>query len=212
MSQTDIFNVKVRNTRGSSEARRMRKRGEIPAILYGHGEESVSLSLVADQVHSLLRHGGKVIDLTGDLKESALVIDVQWDGLGTEILHLDLARVSKTEMVETTVPIELRGEAPGTREGGVVEHLLHEIEIQCRVSAIPEKIQVSINDLGLNGEIAVADLELPDGAKALLDPASVVVHCVEAVEAPEEEAVTGAVEPELIRREGAEEEGDTSDN
>jgi len=188
----------------------MRAHGEIPAVLYGHGEATVSLTVPASEIEALLRHGGKVVQLQGEVNDSALVREVQWDSLGTELLHLDFTRVSSTETVETTVPIELRGDAPGTREGGILEHVMHTLEIRCPVASIPDRLLVNVNALGLGESITVGDLPLPTGAEAIPDPHELVVHCVAPVEAPEEEVVAaGAVEPEVIgRREGEAEEGE----
>ncbi len=210
MAHTEVIHVKIRQVRGSHQARRMRAEGLIPAVLYGHGEATVSLSVPAPEIEALLRHGGKVVQLEGDVQESALIRDVQWDGLGSEVLHLDLTRVSSTETVETRIPIELRGDAPGTREGGILEHVLHDLEIRCPVASIPDRLLVNVNSLGLGEAITVADLELPAGASATADPNDLVVHCVAPVEVPEEEEVAaGAAEPEVIgRKEGEAEEGE----
>lgn len=107
--------------------------------------------------------------------------------------------------------IELRGDAPGTREGGILDHLLHELEIRCPVSSIPDRLLVNINALGLGDAITVADLELPDRAEAMAEPHAVVVHCVAPMEQPEEEeeGLAGSAEPEVIgRREGEAGEGE----
>lgn len=206
---SDNLSVQQRSTRGKRNAKRMRQKGSIPAILYGHGETPVSLSVPSDQFAAVLRHGARVVDLTGDLSEKALIRDLQWDAFGSEVLHIDLTRVSATERIEIEIPIELRGEAPGTREGGVVELVLHTLEISCPAISMPEKIEVNINDLGLNESITASDLELPPEVQLITDGGQMIVHCVEPVEeAAEEEGE--AAEPELIGRkedeEGAEEE------
>jgi large subunit ribosomal protein L25 len=211
MAHTEVIHVKIRQTRGSHQARRMRAEGLIPAILYGHGEGTVSLSVPAPEIEALVRHGVKVVQLEGDVQESALVREVQWDGLGSEVLHLDFTRVSSTETVETRIPIELRGDAPGTREGGILDHVLHDLEILCPVRSIPDRLLVNVNSLGLGEAITVSDLELPSGASTTADPNDLVVHCVAPVEVPEEEevAAAGAAEPEVIgRKEGEAEEGE----
>jgi large subunit ribosomal protein L25 len=188
----------------------MRDRGQVPAVLYGHGEETVSLTVLRDQLDAVLRHGGHVVELKGAVSDSALLKAIQWDSLGTQVLHVDLARVSAGERVAVTLAIELRGDAPGSHDGGVVEHPLHEVEIECPVAKIPEKLVVNINHLELNGVIHASDLELPEGAKLLVAPESVVAHCIVVGEAPEGVVgEPGSDEPELIGRkpqEGEEEE------
>ena len=147
-------------------------------------------------------------ELQGEEKGSDLACEVQWDCYGAHVLHLDLARVSQGESVETTVPVELRGDAPGTRHGGIVQHQLHEVRIQSPVAAIPEKIRVNINHLELGQEIKVSQLELPAGVKVLADADAIVVQCVEA--GPEIELTAGgdAAEPELIGRRAQDDESE----
>jgi large subunit ribosomal protein L25 len=209
MAMTEVVHVQVRESRGSREARRLRAQGQIPAVLYGHGEQTVSLSVPAEEIAALLRHGGRVVELQGGATGSALVREVQWDVFGAEVLHLDLTRVSRGETVHMTIPIELRGDAPGTHEGGVVEHMVHDVEIECPVAALPEKLRVNINHLELGQQITVGELELPEGVKVLSDPATVVVQCVVAAEEVAAEGAPESAEPELIgRKEAAEEEGE----
>ncbi len=197
--------VDVRQERGKRRVRRLRRAGMTPGVLYGHGQQNICLSVPADQLDALVHHGSRMVTLTGAVNESALIREVQWDTWGSRVLHVDLARVSADERVEVEVPIELRGEAPGVKEGGLIKQLIHEVEIQCPAAATPEKIEVSINELKLHDSITLADLQLPEKAVVKGDSAAVVVQCVEPVEVPEvaevAEEVTG--EPELI---GAKEE------
>jgi large subunit ribosomal protein L25 len=212
LANVETVQVEQRDTRGKRNARRMRAAGKIPAVLYGHGQESVSLSVPAEAITSAIRHGSKVVELQGAVQQSALIREVQWDTFATEILHLDFTRVAAGESVETVVLIELRGDAPGTREGGVVDHALHEIQIECPVTAIPDKISVNINSVQLGDSIVAADLPLPEGARLLTDANAVVVQCVQPLAAlEEEEGPAEAQEPEVIgRKEDEQEEGPSS--
>lgn len=196
----EVLNVTARESRGTSNARRMRKAGATPAILYGHGGKSVSLSVPTDEIEAVIRHGSHVVDLEGAEKGSALLKDVQWDAFGIEVLHLDLTRVKAGESVEVTVTLELRGEAPGTKEGGVVQHSVHELNIDCPVMALPDKLEVNINSLAMNASITASEIGLPEGAKLLTDPEAVIVQCIEPTpEVDEEEAgIAGEAEPEVI--------------
>lgn len=197
----EVLQVDKRESRGTRASQKMRDRGQVPAVLYGHGEATVALSVVRDQLDAVLRHGGHVVELKGAVSDSALLKAIQWDAMGTQILHVDLARVSAGERVAVTLVVELRGDAPGTHDGGVVEHPMHELEIECPVGKIPEKLVVNINHLELNGVVHASDLELPEGAKLLVPPESVVVHCIVVGEAPEGAVgEPGAEEPELIGR------------
>jgi len=203
--------VSRRTETGKRRMRRMRAAGSVPAVLYGHGEETVVLSVPTEQLNAAIRHGSQLVDLTGELSESALISEIQWDTYGGDVLHVDLTRVSKTEQVDVTVPLELRGAAPGTREGGVVTQPLHEIEIKCPAIAIPDHIEVNINHLELNDVIHASDLALPEGATLLIPADQVVAQCITPTAAPEEEEAAPAegAEPEIIGRK--EEEGEGSD-
>ena len=206
----EVLNVSVRETRGTSRARRMRAAGAIPAVLYGHGQDTISLSVPSDEIETVVRHGSHIVNLQGAVVETALVRDVQWDAFGIDVLHVDLTRVKAGEAVELTVPIELRGDAPGVKAGGIVKHLLHEVEISCPVSVVPDKLVVNINDLELDGSIAASDLELPEGAKLMVDDETLVVQCEEAAPELEEEALpTEGAEPEVIGRKEEEGEGES---
>ncbi len=205
---TDALNAKIRQQVGSNAVKEVRNAGWIPAVLYGHGLENVNLSLPGDELTAAIRHGEKMVNLAGEVKESALISDVQWDTFGIDVLHVDLTRVSASELVQVAVKLELRGEAPGAKEGGLIDHLAHEIRIECPASAIPKSIEVSINSLGLTEALKVGDIELPEGAKLLTPPEVVVVQCNAPAEVAEEEEEAAAVEPEVIGRKDEDEEAE----
>jgi large subunit ribosomal protein L25 len=208
----ETLHVKKRKECGKRHNVKLRHGGRVPAVLYGHGEGSVSLSLAADEMQASLRHGAKVIDLAGDESGKALVQDVQWDTFFHHVLHVDLLRVKAGEKVTIEVPIELRGEAPGSREGGVVELLVHSLEIEVALDLVPDKLHVNINHLEVGQELTVKDIEdLPAGAKVFEDDDTMIVHCVvKAVEEGEEAEAgeAGAAEPEVISKGKEEEEGE----
>lgn len=202
----EALTVEIRNSRGSRRARRQRAQGHVPAVLYGHGQETVSLSLPSAELSAALRHGARLVDLKGAVAEKAFIRELQWDTFGLHVLHVDLARVSEDETLRVKVPVELRGSAVGLKEGGVVDHHLHELEIECRATNIPDKIQVNVNELHLNRAIAVADLKLPEGVRVLDDADEIVVQCVPPREEAEAAGELGSVEPEVIGRKPEEEE------
>lgn len=205
----ETLNVKVRGEIGTSRMRRLRDTGSIPAILYGHGLANVNLAVVHKELMAAVKHGGKLVALKGDVSESALIRSVQWDTYSKNIIHLDLMRVDLTEMVNTTVRLELKGTAAGASEGGVLQFITHEIEIECPAASIPDKIVVSVLELKLDEAIHVSDVKLPDGAKLITHGEDVVVQCV-TPRSEEDEAAAGAegatgVEPELIKKEKTDE-------
>lgn len=205
---SEVLEVKKRETHGKRNTRRLRSAGFIPAILYGHGEASVSLSLDASQISTAIRHGTRIVELEGALKDKAFIRDIQWDPFGTDILHVDLTRVAADEKVTVNVAVELRGVAPGTKEGGVIENPVHDLEIECPAENIPEKLQLNINNLQLGESLTAAALDLPEGATLTLSQDTVIVQCVEPHVEAEEEAAPEAVEPEVIGRKPSEEEAE----
>jgi large subunit ribosomal protein L25 len=139
-----------------------------------------------------------MVDLSGAVRESAMIREVQRDTWGKRLLHVDFTRVTADERVEVELPVELRGEAPGFREGGVVEQVTHRLTIECRASAIPEKLELSVNELKLNESLTAADIELPPGASLLDEAQTVIVSCSPPVEMPEEVERPAEEEPEVI--------------
>ncbi len=204
----EVLNVESRADHGKRHSKRLRGAGSIPAVLYGHKEQSVSLAVSKEQFSTALRHGSRLVELKGAVNESALIRELQWDVYGTVVLHIDFARVSADERIEVTVTVEIRGQAPGVRAGGVVQHLIHELEIECLATAIPEKLQINVNHLELGSEITIAQVELPQGVKVHGDPEAVVVQCVEPAAEVEEETGADGAEPEIIGRKAETEDGE----
>lgn len=203
----DSLSVQIRKERGKRDVRRLRRQGQTPAILYGHGGEALSLSLGAEQISAAVRHGSRLVELTGAVSEKALIGSLQWDAFGVEILHLDFIRVSEGERVTLNVKIELRGEAPGTKEGGAVELVLHELEIECPVTAIPDKIAVNVRNLHLDEHITAGQIELPADVALVTDADITVVTCSPVAGEEEEVAPAAAgAEPELIGRKAEDQE------
>ncbi len=213
MAETETLAVENRQKCGKRNNRRLRAQGHIPAVLYGHGKENINLSIPFESLDATLRHGNRFVQLTGAVKEKAFLTECVWDTWGQHVLHVDLARVSEHEKITLSVPIELRGEAPGTKEGGTVDQVVHEVEVECEAGDIPENLVVNINNLELNESISIEDLEdVPKGVKILEDPATSIVHCQIPMEMPEEgeEEEVSTEEPEVIGRKSDEEEGEES--
>ena len=199
----DVLNVEARDKVGSANSRRLRATGMLPGILYGHGEGNLSIAVPAARVEQVIRHGGHVVHLEGAASGEALIKAVQWDALGTALVHIDLMRVVKGEKIKVSVGVETKGDAPGATHGGVVEIVLHEVELECPVVDVPDHIICNVSTLDLGGSIHAGELQLPAGAKLLTAPETVVVHCVRAARATEETPVAGA-EPEVVAKKTAE--------
>lgn len=198
---------------GTRVARRLRRSGLIPAIVYGHKETPAPVALPREEVARLVKRSGHLAELRiGDRTEMVLVKAVQWDYLGKEIIHLDFARVRADEAINTQVRLELHGMAPGTADGGVVEFLVHSLDVTCQARSIPDSLRVEISGLGLGDGIHVRDLTLPEGVTATADPDLLIVHVVVRHAAPEPTVAggEGGSEPEVIGRK-AEDKADEKD-
>jgi len=206
----DSLNVTLRQEHGKRRIRRLRSSGKTPAVLYGHGKDSISLSVPTSDLMGCMRHGTRLFELQGGASDTALLRDVQWDPFGLEVLHIDLVRVSADQRIDTTLTVEFRGVAPGVSQGGVVEQLLHEVSVNCSVSSIPDKLELNINSLELGQSFTAADLSLPDGAVMLTPDEKIIIQCVEP-QTDEDEVSAGSdsVEPEVIGKKD-EDEGETS--
>ena len=194
----DLLNVEARDTTGTLRIRRLRKSGKIPAVLYGHGEGTVSLTLLRKEIDKIVGHGGHIVELKGAVSEGALIKDIQWDAFGSSILHVDLTRIDPNEKVEVTLPLALKGDAPGTHNGGVVQHLMHELTIICPANKVVDSLELKINDLELDKTLTAGDVELPEGAELAGEPNEVVASCSVPTVVAEPEAEEGAAEPEVI--------------
>lgn len=207
---SDVIEVKKREETGTLRMRRLRASGRVPAVIYGQGKDSVAVSIATRDVEKMIQSGRYIVALNGDVNEDALIKEVQWDAFGSEVLHLDFARIDASEAVEVSLSVELRGDAPGTRSGGVVKHMLHELTIRCPADKMPEHLEVNINELELDQSITAGEIELPPSAELLIDGSEIVVSCVTpTAEAEPVEGEEGAMaEPEVIGRKAEDEEGD----
>jgi large subunit ribosomal protein L25 len=214
MAETLVLTTEKRQGRGSRKARHLRAEEKVPGVIYGHKEETVSVSLSAHDLSQAIRHGARVVDLKTDKGvETAQIVELQYDHLGKEILHVDFKRVSRDERIKIDVRVELRGIAPGVTAGGVLDQPLHTLHIECLAVSIPDSIRVNIGELQIDGAIHVKDVKAPEGVKILNDPDAIVVHVTAPVAEPEPtaaaaEAAPGAAEPEVIGRPKAEEEAE----
>jgi len=212
MAESLVLKAELREHTGSKHAAKVRRQGKIPAVVYGHKQEPVAISLDAHTFVEALHHGHRLMDVRIGRKKAGkvLVKDLQYDHLGRDIIHADLMRVDVGETVRVTVPIELKGTARGTHEGGIIEEHADHLEIECKVTEIPETIVAWIKDVGVGEALHAGDIELPEGVK-LASPAETLVvtcHLVAAAKTTEELEEEVPATPEVIGQpEEAEEEG-----
>jgi large subunit ribosomal protein L25 len=193
--------------------RRLRKRGLVPAVIYGHEQAPETAAVSLHDLLLALEHLQHVVRLEIDgQQQQYLVKDVQYDHLQKTPIHVDLMRVDPNERVQVKVPVELKGEPHGVHEGGVLVHVISDLEVECRLLEIPEVIRPSVAHLGVGQVLHVKDVELPERVEPLHDPDDIVatVRAKRGVQAEEEEveevAEEPSKEPEVIGRTGKEEE------
>ncbi len=209
MAEFALVKTQPRNDFGSANARRLRKKGLLPGIIYGHKEEVVRVVLPREDLERAARRGVHIVDIEYNGKtEKARLRELQWDHLGKELLHVDFMRVSKDERIIIGVRVELRGVAPGIGEGGVLDQPIHVLQVECLALEIPDHLRVNVDKLKIGDSIHVKDVTLPPNVVAKMDPDAVVVI----VKAKQEEVAApaavpgaapaeGAAEPEVIKKE-----------
>ncbi|MHC4166052.1 MAG: 50S ribosomal protein L25 [Planctomycetota bacterium] len=201
MEKTLLLKAEVREHTGSKAVRRVRQQGRIPAIVYGHKQEPVAISLDRHDFVEGLHHGHRIIDIqVGRKKQKMIVKEVQYDYLGRNIIHVDLMRVDMSETIKVTVPIELKGDAAGTHEGGIIEEHVDRLEIEAKVTDIPETIVVSVKDVHVGDALHAGQIELPAGVKLAGSPETLLVTChlVAAAKTAEEVEEETPTAPEVI--------------
>src|SRR5438105_5987120 len=177
MAETVKLKAEPRQGSGSRAAEKLRKKGLVPGIVYGHKEAAVSVAVSAEELDRAIRvQHARVLDLQLDgKKETVLIRELQWDHLGRVMLHVDFTRVSETDRVRVSVPVELRN-SPKVTGGGVLDQPLHVLHVECAPTKIPEAIRIDITNLTLGEPIHVKDVQVPEGVKVLEPPEAVVVH------------------------------------
>lgn len=207
MSEAVILVTEKREGRGSRKAEKLRRQGKVPGVLYGHKQEAMSFSVDHDLLMQVVKSGARVVDIqAGATAEKAQIMELQYDHLGKDVLHVDLKRVSADERIEVKVRVELKGIAPGAAKG-VLDFQLHSMNIECPAISVPDALRVNIGELQVGQAIHIKEVPLPAGVVALDDPDLIVVQVTEPSAEPEpgtEEAT--AAEPEVIRKAKAEEE------
>jgi large subunit ribosomal protein L25 len=200
--------IEQRDRTGTTGSQSLRRSGKIPAVLYGHGAAPQHLALDAKAFDDVLHRGGRtgVLTLTlgGKKTDTALVREVQRNPVSRVIQHVDLQRVSEHEAVHAKLPIVTTGTARGVRDfGGVMDVLVHEIEVEGPVDELPDHLNIDVSALGIHQHCTAGDVKLPAGFKLLTAPDTIVVS-VEASKTAQhlEEAATGTATeqsaPEVI--------------
>ncbi|MGZ3496674.1 MAG: 50S ribosomal protein L25 [Vulcanimicrobiaceae bacterium] len=183
MAQQLKLAIERRDRTGSTVARKLRKLGKIPGVVYGHGSDPQPIAFDARAFEDLLHHGGRtsLITLTTDGKsaDTALVRELQHDPVTHRILHADLQRVSATENVHARLPVVTVGSAKGVKDyGGVMDVIVHELEIEGPANKLPDSIEIDVTPLGIHEHVKAGDIKLPPGFK-MATPADQIVVAIE---------------------------------
>ena len=219
-TEQNLLEAQPRTPGTKNDARRVRKQGKVPAVVYGAGKQALPVSVDPRQVsrilHSETGHN-TVFDLAVDGERTkAMIVDWQYEPIKGALLHIDLKRIAMDQKLRVNVPIELVGEPAGVKQqGGILEQITREVEIECLPGDIPNQIELDVSELVFNMVLRVADLPKSDKLKFLTDADQPVAHVIsiKEEEAPAAEAIAGAAaapaEPEVMKKgkQEAEEEG-----
>lgn len=219
--KTDItIAAERRESRGKNEARRLRARGLAPAVVYGAGKEPIAVSVNPVEVLRILRSstGHNTIfnvDVKGIETTPAMIVEWQNDPIKSRLLHIDLKRIDLSKRLTVKVPVHATGDPAGVKiQGGLLELIVREVEIECLPDEIPEAFTVDVSPLMIGQSIRASELQMPGSAKLVSAPDAVIAHVVAlrtsettAEGATAEGAAPAAAEPEVIKKGKKEEEG-----
>ncbi|HXE30269.1 MAG TPA: 50S ribosomal protein L25 [Terriglobales bacterium] len=206
-----------RNTSGKGPARQLRRAGRIPATLYGANRAPLSLTLDPTQVNRILHSESghnTIFNLAVAAGETtaAMLVDWQREPLRGRLLHVDIKRIALDQAIRVKIPVQVQGEAQGVKlQGGILEIVTREVEIECLPGEIPEHIIVNVSELSIGQNLRVGDLHLEGNLRVRTDSDRVIAHVVavkEVVEAAPVEAAAAPAEPEVLKKgKGEAEEG-----
>jgi len=195
--------VEKREGAGKYVAFNLRKEGKVPGVIYGVGmEENINIAVPVKELMLAVGEGARIMELDfGGSKEHVLLKALQHGTYEWEIMHVDFIRITDATRIHVDVDLVIKGEAPGAKAGGLIEHVLHTISLECPARSLPDKIEVDISNLELGHVIYVSDIAAPAGVKFLTDAKSTVVSChvprgkAEEAPAAEAEAAPAAAAP-----------------
>ena len=206
MSKFEKLNVNIREGKGTSSARRIRLKDQIPAILYHSGLDAISLSVDKKELYKALKTGQVIFEvIVKDKNQFVLVKDVQYHPVNDNIMHIDFQKVKEDEKISLEVPLRVTGEAEGVQVGGILVQIINTITVKCKPTTIPEALIIDVTDLELNSSLSVKDIQLAADVEIITAEDLAVVSVQEPKK--EEEIVEEILEGEE-GEEGAEVEGE----
>ncbi len=209
MRTDTVVAASVREGRGKNEAHRTRAAGRIPAVVYGAFKDPVSIAVSPKEILGIIhsKSGHNTIfdlDIQGD-RSPVMVVDEQYDPVRGRLLHVDFKRIDLTRRLRVTVPVLTKGEPAGVKtQGGLLEVITRQVEIECVPDSIPENFVIDVSELMLNDAKRASDIVLAEGVRLLSAPEAVIAHVV-GVKAEEEAAATdiaapAGAEPEVVKK------------
>lgn len=211
-----VVEAQPRASRGKNEARRTRRSGLIPAVVYGAFKDAVSVTVnpkdISKIIHSKTGHNSIFdLDIAGLEKTPVMVADEQYDPIRSNLLHIDLRRIDLTRKLRVSVPIHATGEAKGVKQqGGVLDLVTRLVEIECVPDDIPNQFDVDVTELMIGNAIRVSELPVKEGVRVLTNGDAVIAHVVgikeEAAATPEAVPEATGAEPEVAKKGKKEEE------
>ena len=211
MADRMLLKGESREQVGTGKAVAIRNQGKLPAVMYGHGKGASSFAVNLHEFTEALHHGNRLFDIEIDGKTDTLLVkDLQYDYLGKNFIHVDFIRVNLAELVTVAVELSLKGIAAGTQEGGMLDVHLAAIEIECKVSDIPETIEVNVREVQVGDSIHASEIELPAGATLKTDGEALILNCHLVAETKTTEELEGETPsgPEVITEKAEEPEGE----
>jgi len=213
MATKEVVNIVATPREGKfnkNAARRVRVAGKIPAVVYGAGKDSIAVTVdpkaITKILHSESGHNTIFdLDVTGNGTAKVMIVDWQYEPIKSSLLHIDLKRIAMDKAMRVRVPIQLIGIAAGVKtQGGILEHVMREVEIECLPADIPSHLDVDVSGLELFGAIHVSDLPHSGSIKFLGDEDATVAHVTaikeEVVETPDAAAAAAPAEPEVAKK------------
>lgn len=197
-----------RNRSGSSLLKQMRREGLVPAVIYGKGQENQNIKIDAKEFWDLLHHSASesiLVNLDIEGTEClALIQDVQHDALKDVTVHVDFLAVDENAAITAVLPVEVVGEAPGVKGGGILDVQLHDLEVTCLPKDLPEVLQVDVSALDLGQPLHISEVTFPKGVTPTLDGAVVVALITEPRVKEDDEEEEETAELEVIKEKAAE--------
>jgi len=203
MAKRPLIEAKKRREKGSRAAAKLRRQGVVPAVIYGSGVPEELLTVDQERLREIIESRSRMVEVKiGSKAHPAILKEIQYDHLGSDICHVDFERINLQEVVRVEVAIETHGAAKGTKSGGILELVHKHLTVECKADDIPSEITVEVGDLDIGQSISVSQLTVPETVKVLDDPHTIVII----VQAPRKEAevvaeaegVEQLAEPEVI--------------